>query len=302
MGGNDMKKIIYFAIAILGLVACKTESPSTDKPTRLSVSFDRIKGTSVAVEIQPEDIRAYYYYDVLPVEQYEQLGYSDSHYMMLQLDSLYSDYLIWRYYYLKDNTQYLADFKSHCLYRGTTSFFEGELLPNTDYMVAAFCVNPISMQPLGELQKFYFSTISIDSTTVSPMQIDFLINMFNDEYYRCQISVRPSENGKPSEEPYISYIVSEEELNERFQGDMFNLGMYLLTMLREDRTLFNEWANYDIFRFNAEDYLGLEPGKAYYVLGTPYCYTWFKSIFYRRFVYEPGETLYYGHSRYGEED
>lgn len=83
-------------------------------------------------------------------DEYNPEKYPD-HFMVLMLDSLYREYLDWRYEYLKDEVPYIADFASHSLnYGNTEKNFEG-LKPDTDYWLYSFVVDPESNSHVGEL-------------------------------------------------------------------------------------------------------------------------------------------------------
>lgn len=293
-----MKKLLYIILACMAFVSCETEAPSSTEPTPLNVTVSGIESFAAYVTVDPEDVRAYYVSSVMKTEQYNSLEYADSHYMMLVIDSLYANYLVWRHSYLRDNTTYFADFKSHCLLRGTTTSFYGRLTPETDYIILSFCVNPISMQPMGKLQKSYFRTTELDTVSVSPMQIDLYVDMYEEKNaYKCLASARPSIDGKPTKNPYFVGFISEEDLVANYANDLKNYVAYYSDWINSDEKIYTQEVLSDIYMDNLDKAHLFEPGKAYYLFAAP-LYTWSKSIFYLRFTYKPDTIIPYSHTRY----
>jgi len=98
--------------------------------------------------------------------------YNSKQFMTLALDSAYADYLMWRNYLLRDKEFNVAPFASHSLQYGNVHHFFTGLIPNTDYWVYAFPVDPQTMQPIGALK---FENIKTTSTSVFNVHFDYRV-------------------------------------------------------------------------------------------------------------------------------
>lgn len=72
-------------------------------------------------------------------------------FMMLAIDSANLKYLAWRNELLKAGEFNIAPFASHALQYGPTKHFFTSLIPDTDYWVFAFAVNPVTLEPISKL-------------------------------------------------------------------------------------------------------------------------------------------------------
>ena len=87
----------------------------------------------------------------MPVnDEYDPINKADQ-FMTLMVDSLYIDYLDWRYDYLKNQEDYVADFASHSLQYGDSEKYFQNLRPDTDYWIYAFVVDPGTKEPFDQL-------------------------------------------------------------------------------------------------------------------------------------------------------
>lgn len=275
--------------------SCNTEAPTTTEPTRLTFTVSDVMGTQALVSVAPEDIRAYYYYDVVPAEQILNSGRHDDRIMLLIMDSVKRHYLDWRYNYLLEDETYIADFKSHCLHYGADWVYFVQLQPETDYLVIGFCVNPITEEPLGELQRYAFRTTAVDDSTVSKTRFDFQVNMYEnptqEDVYSARISVRPSLNGHPSLEPYIWSYVEDDYLDEMYGGDIYQFVAEYVRVLTQYGDIYRVLSS-DI---QSMEYDGFTPGKSYTLIAAAYRLTWPQALYTRRFTYEVGKELKYDH-------
>ena len=161
---RSMKMSLFFALcSLLILSACNNgEAVYITEPTEIDLFVDPndLTASTANITVTPVDDRAYFYIECQPVDKYEP-GTMDKDFMMLTMDSVYIEYLQWRYYHLVEGETYVAPFSSHSLKYGVQDVHFKNLEPMSEYMVFAFCVNPISNQPMGELFYHYFVTDSL---------------------------------------------------------------------------------------------------------------------------------------------
>ncbi|MCQ2334616.1 MAG: hypothetical protein MJZ89_02135 [Paludibacteraceae bacterium] len=293
-----MAKQIYILLVGLALIlcACQTESPTIDKAVDLRISTHQTNDVSTYLIVDPEDHRAYYYANIIPAQDYFQLDYNDEHFMMLTTDSLYAYYLVWRHSYLREDVQYIADFKSHCLSQGYTNSYIGKLQPDTEYLFYAFCFNPQTLQPLGKLQKHFFQTLPYDSLRSSTMVIDFHISMYKQNgLNKCEITTRPQDKGLPTKDPYLTNYFSDEWLQREYDGNLLACAEDQYQSLIRNPQNFSEYASEDIYTEQAHERVVFEEGKNYWVFSAPYCNLWQNVICYRYFTYHVNSTLPFSH-------
>ena len=89
-------------------------------------------------------------------------------FMMLALDSANREYINWRHDLLKDGEFNVAPFASHSLQYGSTDHFFTGLLPNVEYWIYAFVVDPSTLKPCGRLH-----LLRVQTTGESIMDVHF---------------------------------------------------------------------------------------------------------------------------------
>lgn len=206
MKKSSVIAILAFAIAAGSAISCsdKAEFISGYTPIKISVENNAIRATQLKVSIEPENDKVYYFCDVVEKSVHTP-GQGDLRFMQLTLDSLYRDYIDWRYQLLRENANYVAPFSSHCLSYGKDYRIFLNLKPNTNYYVYAYCVNPETNQPIGGLY-----TLPIKTTEVKPSTMTFTW-----ERKGTHVAVTPSND----EELYIWDVVEEEMLTEWYDSD-----------------------------------------------------------------------------------
>ena len=180
-------------VGLVGLVlaACSNrEAPYITEPTLidLAVKTDKVTASTAQISITPLDDRAYYYVECVPADSAYRPGKMDRDFMILVMDSVYIDYLEWRHDLLVEGENYIAPFTSHCLKYGAQDLHLTLLSPLTEYMVYAFCVNPVSNQPMGQLFYSYFTTDSLSDVSMSfqfyaENDILYVLPSNDDRYY-----------------------------------------------------------------------------------------------------------------------
>lgn len=101
-------------------------------------------------------------------------------FMTLALDSAYLDYLTWRNALLKKGEFNIASFSNHSLQYGNIDYFFTGLLPDQDYWVYAFVVDPQTQKPTGKL---YLQQITTKTESIMEVHFDYRIKGYWDYIY-----------------------------------------------------------------------------------------------------------------------
>ena len=155
-----MKRIaLVLAALLLLLTGCKTESKYHLLGVKFEIEISNVTKGYIHAYFYPSTV-AYYVTGCMPVnDNYDPINKADQ-FMTLMVDSLYIDYLDWRYDYLKNQEDYIADFASHSLQYGDSERYFQDLQPDTDYWVYAFVVDPGTKEPFDQL---WLTTARTDS-------------------------------------------------------------------------------------------------------------------------------------------
>jgi len=201
------RSIILLAVASLALFSCqKTSTDFVNKATNitLSVREKSISAGYAKVGVTLDDERVYYMCGITPAYNYI-VKEDNSRFMQLCIDYEYVQYINWRYMFLEKDEPYIASFADHCLNYGNDDRAFSGLEPNTKYLVYAFCVNPDTMTPMGEMSYEYLTT-----TEIIKSDLTFKVR-FDQKEDGPFITVMPSNDT----EPYIwDYVETEETIRE----------------------------------------------------------------------------------------
>ena len=306
-----MKKTILFIALACAMAACNIEAPYITEAKELKFDAVEIMGTQMTVNCTPEDDRSYYYFSIMKNTDFTNLGMSDAHFMTVMLDSLYRDYLDWRRDLLYDNEEYIMSFRNHSFHYGHASRFFTNLLPETEYVIYGFVINPEDIQlPIGKLYTKVVKTTEVIND-ISPMVIDFRYDIspkLDTTYWTTDgtdinmelvseaiISVRPSINGKPTKDPYVFHIIDDEILAAHYGGD---IGVYADNVVAG--ILSGDYPSLIRRDISMERYY-MEPGKSYTVMAAAYRTSYRKALYYLHIVAEPGVSQNYSHELYKDE-
>lgn len=160
-----MRKSIYICLVLLTAVSCRISPEYGVKGTKmhLEIKSEDIHASYIKVDVKLDDDRHYYYIGAVPVSDYD-VQKDNSRFMQLCMDSIYVDYVAWRYDLLVENEEYISTFESHYLYYGNQDMKILELKPETKYLVFSFCVNPKTKEPIGEFYYEYVTTKKFSRT------------------------------------------------------------------------------------------------------------------------------------------
>lgn len=170
---------IALLFGIIMLSSCNPEAPWTTNNVTVNMSIRTVSAGFVECNFST-DKEAYYLVNIEPVRKgYDPMAHQKQ-FMMLVIDSVNLEYLIWRNNLLKEGEINVAPFASYALNYGTTDRFFTNLDPDTYYWIYAFVVDPEKQQPAGKL---YISTIKTTSESVVDVHFEYRVNGYWDYIY-----------------------------------------------------------------------------------------------------------------------
>jgi len=218
----------------MAVSSCVKTSPEyTTSGTRINITVDEkaLSATRIKVNFALDNDKNYYYCDIMLRSTYA-VKEDNAKFMQLVLDSVYTDYVNWRYDYLKKDEEYIASFSSHCLWYGNDYWEFSGLTPDTEYTLFSFCVNPDTKQPVGELFYVYVKTPSVKESSLT----------FN---FYCDLDItKPTYTVEPSNdsEPFFADYIEADYINEYYQGD---LNKYVQEYIKSFDEI-SEYMGYDV--------------------------------------------------------
>lgn len=189
-------------LMLMGWVACDPVSDYQTRPVKiyLTVQDELLTAGTLTVDVEPKDDRVYYYCGIIRASDFHWTN--TSNFMNYMLDSLEMDYKRWRSTLLKTDIDYVASFESHCLSYGIDARTFSGLQPETNYIVYAFCVDPDTRTPMGELWMLHVTTRAYRQ---SELTFTYSIEHKDDGVW---MTIEPSAD----EEPFLWDIVDEEDV------------------------------------------------------------------------------------------
>ena len=176
---TNYKLQIALLFGIIMLSSCNPEAPWTTNNVTVNMSIRTVSAGFVECNFST-DKEAYYLVNIEPVRKgYDPMAHQKQ-FMMLVIDSVNLEYLIWRNNLLKEGEINVAPFASYALNYGTTDRFFTNLDPDTYYWIYAFVVDPEKQQPAGKL---YISTIKTTSESVVDVHFEYRVNGYWDYIY-----------------------------------------------------------------------------------------------------------------------
>lgn len=158
-------------LAAVGLCACDPNAKAYTKRIEIDINVQNISAGFVQVEFSTNR-EAFYLVSMQPAKEGINPQEIAKTFMLLALDSAYLDYLRWRNEELQNLVPFVADFSSHSLQYGTTNRTFCFLLPDTDYWVFAFGVDPESNKPFGQL---FLKTVTTKQKSVLTMDFQYRV-------------------------------------------------------------------------------------------------------------------------------
>lgn len=159
----------YILILLTTLIAwsCQPEAKWTDRKVEVNMSVKTVSAAFIECDFSTNK-DTYYLIAIEEVRQdYDPMAHQKQ-FMFMALDSANLEYLHWRNTLLKEGEFNIAPFASHALQYGKTNHFFTALMPDTDYWIYAFAVNPETLEPIGTLH-----LITVRTTKESIMDVHF---------------------------------------------------------------------------------------------------------------------------------
>lgn len=178
---RKIKGIIFLAIIIfqISLVSCSPEAPWETEGVEVRMQQKTVSAGFVEYDFSTNK-DAYYLIAICePWEDYNPIA-NPKQFMQLALDSAFADYLVWRNDLLRNKEFNVAPFASHSLQYGQITHFFTGLIPDHDYWVYAFPVNPETMQPVGKLELEHLRTAE---TSTVEIRFDYRVKGMWDYIY-----------------------------------------------------------------------------------------------------------------------
>lgn len=154
-----MKNKVFFALSLLAvlLFSCSPEAPWETSDVTVTMNVKTVSAGFIECSFSTNK-DAYYLISIIePWEDYNPMA-NQKQFMQLALDSAYAEYLQWRNELLRQKEFNVAPFSSHSLQYGDVNHFFTGLLPDCDYWVFCFPVDPRTMQPAGPLNLINIKT------------------------------------------------------------------------------------------------------------------------------------------------
>ena len=151
--------------------SCDPDAKWTTDDVEITMSIKTVSAGFVECSFSTNR-EAYYFIAIEPVHEDINPQAHQKQFMTLALDSAYAEYLMWRNHLLKNNEFYIASFPNHVLHYGNTDYFFTGLLPDTEYWVYAFVVNPETLQPKGKL---YIEQVKTTQESILDIHFDYRV-------------------------------------------------------------------------------------------------------------------------------
>lgn len=161
------------------LSSCNPEAQYETKDVAITISPSTISAAYIECSFTT-DKEAYYLIACEPAQPGVNPMEHQKPFMMLALDSANTEYIMWRYDQLTAGEFNIAPFSSHCLQYGNIDHFFTNLIPDTDYWIYAFVVEPEKIQPAGKL---FMQKVRTQKTSVVDVHFEYRIRGYWDYIY-----------------------------------------------------------------------------------------------------------------------
>lgn len=239
-----MKRLIYILPALLMLAVSCSKLPSiSDHP--ISIEITSLQAKNAWFDIIPENNDFYYYFDVVPVADYEKYS-SDALFIRAQDDFLRGVYAI-----LQDLGE-TGSFEENCLYKDAIfeAFYGNGIIlePEHDYYVFAYPYDN-NGRPIDILVKIRFTTPPIIHSDIT-----FEVSLEGD-----LVTVTPS-----SDEKYLFDFDSVADIELSYLG-MPSAFFNQMVSVYEEYGFMDSMISQGVDSVNMLDYIEIEPGDKVYL-------------------------------------
>lgn len=148
-----MKKLAYLFLVLPLLWACNPEQVYTTRNVEVSMRLVQLSAGFAEYEYKTNK-DAYYAIGIVEKDEFPEITdpfLMEEQFKSLVLDEYYMYYIIWRHELLLQGVPYIADYPSHTLFYGTTTYYHIFLKPDTEYWSFAFVVDPKTNKAAGPL-------------------------------------------------------------------------------------------------------------------------------------------------------
>jgi len=284
------------AVAIPVVNSCSYKPKYITEATGLNFKLVEKGASFLTVSVTPDDDRVYYMFSLLEKETFDSLAGYEQDVMNYVVDTLQKQYKEFRNLVDPDHKEkYFCSFADYALYYATSQRKFTSLFPGEKYVAVAFCVNPDTNAPMGNMYNQEFSTIDWSDIKESTMDFQFRIWDVNEvDTKETRIYFKPVEKDVISQDYYIvGDVVMVDSLNARYGGDLAQEAL-------EYEQAYSEWDLMDaIIKKDIHEYaymygiegfeeIGLKEGKEYVVWAMPYSMDRYAKIRYHKFTYQHG--------------
>ena len=182
-----MKRFLFLFGIVFGLLfaSCEKQQPIVIPTFEITVSD--VTASTATVSVTPSDSSVWYYYDIIPVEYFNE--YADA-------DELAKDYLEW----IEDEVEYYQEYGVDYVFedwlsRGVDGYDFSDLTAETEYVAFAFAVDTSTHLNTGAFFQTHFTTLPVEETLLtfelanSDTALWFLPNSDEITYFADYVSV-----------------------------------------------------------------------------------------------------------------
>lgn len=171
--------LTVLTVIALCAISCNPESQYETKDVAITISPSTISAAYIECSFTT-DKEAYYLIACEPAQPGVNPMEHQKPFMMLALDSANTEYINWRHDQLTAGEFNIAPYSSHCLQYGNIDHFFTNLIPDTDYWIYAFVVEPEKIQPAGKL---FMQKVRTKKTSVVDVHFEYRIRGYWDYIY-----------------------------------------------------------------------------------------------------------------------
>ena len=171
--------LTVLTVIALCAISCNPEAQYETKDVAITISPSTISAAYIECSFTT-DKEAYYLIACEPAQPGVNPMEHQKPFMMLALDSANTEYINWRHDQLTAGEFNIAPYSSHCLQYGNIDHFFTNLIPDTDYWIYAFVVEPEKIQPAGKL---FMQKVRTKKTSVVDVHFEYRIRGYWDYIY-----------------------------------------------------------------------------------------------------------------------
>lgn len=162
---------IMSVLMLVSFASCNPEAPWTTKDVTVAMEIKTVSAGFIECSFSTNK-NAYYLIACEPVKEgYDPMSHQKQ-FMTMAIDSANAEYIQWRNRLLQQGEFNVAPFASHALQYGTLNHFFTGLLPDEDYWVYTFVVDPKTLQPCGKL---HLQRVRTKSESIMDVHFDYRI-------------------------------------------------------------------------------------------------------------------------------